>query len=92
MATTPLDELRHRASAISTDLATDTTAVPGGGTPPGVEIPSAGLIISGDRVTELRAGTPPVIARVHDGSTVIDLRTVHPHDDDVVRAAIDSLT
>ncbi|HCV36113.1 MAG: L-seryl-tRNA(Sec) selenium transferase [Acidimicrobiales bacterium] len=92
MATTPLDELRHRASAISTNLATDTTAVPGGGTLPGVEIPSAGLVISGDRVTELRAGTPPVIARVHDGSTVIDLRTVHPHDDDVVRAAIDSLT
>jgi L-seryl-tRNA(Ser) seleniumtransferase len=92
MATTPVDELRRRASAISPDLAADTTAVPGGGTLPGVEIPSVGLVIPGDRVAELRTGTPPVIARMHDGSTVIDLRTVHPRDDDVVRAAIDSLT
>lgn len=92
MATTPVDELRQRASAISTDLAADTTAVPGGGTLPGVEIPSAGLMIPGDHVAGLRTGTPPVIARVHDGSTVIDLRTVHPHDDDVVRAAVSRLT
>ena len=92
MAVLPVGELRRRASAISVDLAADTMAVPGGGTLPGVEIPSAGLMIPGDRVAELRAGTPPVIARVHDGSTVIDLRTVHPHDDDVVRAAVNRLT
>jgi L-seryl-tRNA(Ser) seleniumtransferase len=92
MATIPVEELRRRASAISVDLAADTMAVPGGGTLPGVEIPSVGLMIPGDRVAELRTGTPPVIARVHDGSTVIDLRTVHPHDDDVVRAAVNRLT
>jgi L-seryl-tRNA(Ser) seleniumtransferase len=92
MATLPVEELRRRASAISVDLAADTMAVPGGGTLPGVEIPSAGLMIPGDRVAELRTGTPPVIARVHDGSTMIDLRTVHPHDDDVVRAAVNRLT
>ncbi len=92
MAVLPVGELRRRASAISVDLAADTMAVPGGGTLPGVEIPSAGLMIPGDHVAELRAGTPPVIARVHDGSTVIDLRTVHPHDDDVVRAAVNRLT
>ncbi|MBC8194559.1 MAG: L-seryl-tRNA(Sec) selenium transferase [Acidimicrobiia bacterium] len=92
MATVPVDELRQRASAISPDHAADTIAVPGGGTLPGVEIPSAGLVVQGDHVTELRTGTPPVIARVHDGSTVIDLRTVHPDDDDVIRTAVDRLT
>jgi L-seryl-tRNA(Ser) seleniumtransferase len=91
MATVPVDTLRERAAAIDPDLAADTTAVPGGGTLPGVEIPSAGLVLPGDRVAELRAGTPPVIARVTDGTTVIDLRTVHPDDDDVLRAALDRI-
>ena len=91
MATTPVAELRSRAERIAPDLAADTMAVPGGGTLPGVEIPSAGLVLAGDRVTELRAGSPPVVARVADDTTVIDLRTVHPYDDDVVAAAIAGL-
>jgi L-seryl-tRNA(Ser) seleniumtransferase len=33
------------------------------------EIPSVGLAVDGDRTRALRAGTPPVIARVEDGRT-----------------------
>jgi hypothetical protein len=40
----------------------------------------------------LRAGSPPVVARVTDHSTVLDLRTVHPDDDDVIAAALAGLT
>lgn len=91
MATTPVEELRARARTIDPELALDTVAVPGGGTLPGVEIPSAGLLLPGDRVDDLRANDPPVIARVADDSTILDLRTVHPDDDAVVAAAIATL-
>tara|TARA_Y100000590_G_C15319424_1_gene863403 strand:+ start:385 stop:585 length:201 start_codon:yes stop_codon:yes gene_type:complete len=56
-----------------------------------VEIPSAGLALAGDRVAELRAGSPPIIARVADNTTVIDLRTVHPDDDPIVTSAVAAL-
>ncbi|MED5393074.1 MAG: L-seryl-tRNA(Sec) selenium transferase [Actinomycetota bacterium] len=91
MATTPVDELRARAEQIAPELATDTVAVPGGGTLPGVEIPSAGLVLTGDRTAELRAGTPPLVARVANDATVLDLRTVHPEDDGLVATAIAEL-
>ena len=91
MASIPVDVLRARAQGIRPDLVEDTVSVPGGGTLPGVEIPSVGLSLPGDRVGELRAGNPPVIARVADGSTILDLRTVHPNDDAVVAAAVAAL-
>ena len=66
-------------------------SVTGGGTLPGVEVPSAGIALDGDRTARLRAFHPPVIARVQDGRTILDLRTVEPADDatvaDAVRAA-----
>jgi L-seryl-tRNA(Ser) seleniumtransferase len=91
MATLTVDDLRYRAAAIAPDLVADTMAVPGGGTLPGVEIPSVGLRLPGDHAAALRAGTPPVIARVADQTTLLDLRTVHPDDDAVLGAALDRL-
>ncbi len=91
MATLTVDDLRSRAAAIAPDLVVDTMAVPGGGTLPGVEIPSVGLRLDGDRTADLRAGTPPVIARVADQATLLDLRTVHPDDDAVLGSALDRL-
>jgi L-seryl-tRNA(Ser) seleniumtransferase len=81
MATLPQATLRARAEALHAGTVVDTEAVAGGGTLPGVEIPSAGVAIEGDHVATLRAATPPIIARVRDGSTVLDLRTVDPSDD-----------
>ncbi len=91
MATVSVNDLWTRAKKIATGLATHTVSVPGGGTLPGVEIPSAGLALAGDRVAELRAGSPPIIARVADNTTVIDLRTVHPDDDPIVTSAVAAL-
>ncbi len=95
MAAAPLDGLRQRAERLAAGAVgwavRDTAAVPGGGTLPGVEIPSAGLAAPGDHVAALRAHHPPVIARVADGRTVCDLRTVDPDDDPTLAAALAAL-
>ncbi|HEX4902164.1 MAG TPA: L-seryl-tRNA(Sec) selenium transferase [Acidimicrobiales bacterium] len=92
MASTPVEDLERRARAIATDRpgveVVACASAPGGGTLPGVEIPSVGLAIEGDVTEQLRAGAPPVIARVAEGRTVLDLRTVEPDDDEVVAAAL----
>ena len=85
MATVAPESLRRRAEAIvaaaGTGRVEECASVPGGGTLPGVEIPSVGVAIDGDRSAALRRHRPPVIARVVEGRTVIDLRTVEPDDD-----------
>ncbi|MBL78025.1 MAG: L-seryl-tRNA(Sec) selenium transferase [Acidimicrobiaceae bacterium] len=91
MATLGVDGLRERAAGIAPGLVADMAAVPGGGTLPGVEIPSAGLRLDGDRSADLRAGSPPVVARVADDATWLDLRTVHPDDDALLADALDRL-
>ncbi len=91
MATTPLTELRRRAEAIDVGRVVDTMAVPGGGTLPGVEIPSIGIALAGDRRRDLRAAVPPVIARTEGSTTVCDLRSVDPSLDEPLTAALHSL-
>ena len=67
-----------------------TEAVPGAGSAPGTTIPSVGVAVDGDRLAELRAHDPPVIARTVDERTVLDLRTVDPADDAVLVDALRS--
>ena len=88
MATRTPDELRTRATAMGVGEVVDLTSVPGGGTLPTVEIPSAGIALDGDRSPELRGSDPPIIARVHEQRTLLDLRTVEPGHDDLVAAAV----
>ena len=95
MASLPVAHLRERANALAAVAAEGTGAevvdcesVPGGGSVPGLTIASAGVSLEGDRAADLRAGDPPVIARVHEGRTVLDLRTVDPADDAVVAKAL----
>jgi L-seryl-tRNA(Ser) seleniumtransferase len=102
MATAPVASLRERADKVVSGLADaggatgpartqQTVSVAGGGALPGVEIPSWGVSLPGDRRAALRAHRPrPVVARVHQGETVIDLRTVDPDDDPEVAAAVAS--
>jgi L-seryl-tRNA(Ser) seleniumtransferase len=98
MAAVPVSELRARAGAIvaavgaPTLTVVDTEATVGGGSAPGTVLPSAGLSLPGSRVTELRAFATPVLARVLDGRTVLDLRTVAPSQDEVVTAALKAAT
>lgn len=87
-AVAPVADLRRRAGALGVGTPIDTAAVAGGGSMPGLDIPSAGVWVPGDRTGVLRSHDPPVIARVEAGRTVIDLRTVHPDDDPVVAAAL----
>jgi L-seryl-tRNA(Ser) seleniumtransferase len=61
----------------------------GGGSLPGETLPSWGIAIPGSNtlLARLRAGEPPVIARIEDGRVVLDLRTVDPaHDTALARA------
>ncbi|MDY7104027.1 MAG: L-seryl-tRNA(Sec) selenium transferase [Actinomycetota bacterium] len=89
MATRTVEELRARAEGLGAGRVVELTSVPGGGTLPGTEIPSAGVALGGDVAARLRAAEPrPIIARVADGATLLDLRTVDPDDDEAVRDAL----
>ena len=88
MATTPVAALRARALALGVGCVVDTLAVPGGGSVPGMEIPSVGVAVDGDVTAALRRAQPPVIARIEDGRTICDLRTVDPADDSHLAAAL----
>ncbi|MEO1065463.1 MAG: L-seryl-tRNA(Sec) selenium transferase, partial [Actinomycetota bacterium] len=81
MASTPVDELRRRAEALSVGEPAPCHSVTGGGTLPDRSFPSFGVAVDGDVTAQLRAADPPVIARVHEGRTVCDLRTVDPGHD-----------
>ncbi len=88
MAQTPIEELAERAGALRVGRPARTSALAGAGSLPGQEIPSAGIELDGDFAAALRAHDPPVIARVNEQTTVIDLRTVDPGDDGIVAAAV----
>ena len=92
LATRSVDELRDRAAALGVGTVVETLAVTGGGTLPGTEIPSVGVARDGDRRAGLRAVAVPVIARVVEDRTVLDLRTVEPDQDPLVAAAVGALT
>jgi L-seryl-tRNA(Ser) seleniumtransferase len=69
---------------------------PGGGSSPVGEIPTTLLAIADPRgdagklEARLRAGDPPVVARVHDGRLLLDLRTVLPEQDEALARAIEA--
>ena len=88
MASLSQDVLRSRAENLGVGIAVDVASTPGGGTLPEVEIPSAGVAVEGDQRSALRNRERPIIARVVDGRTIIDLRTVHPDDDSEITAAL----
>ncbi|HUP72818.1 MAG TPA: L-seryl-tRNA(Sec) selenium transferase [Acidimicrobiales bacterium] len=90
-ATATVAELRERAETLGRGKVVESMAVPGGGTLPGVEIPSIAIALEGDHTAALRAGSPAIIARVNEGATYLDLRTIDPSDDAHVRAALATL-
>lgn len=90
MAQTSVAELEARAEALGVGSPIRTMSMTGGGSLPGEEFPSAGVEIAGDVSDVLRNAEVPVIARVRDHSTVLDLRTVNPDDDALVAKAVAS--
>lgn len=94
MACTPLDEIEHRARHVvegTGATVVSTQALPGAGSTPGAVIPSFGLSLPGDHTRALRRRAVPVIARTEEGHTVLDLRSVSPHDDAEIAAALHQL-
>ena len=88
MAGLSVESLRSRAERYDTGEVVDVMSAPGGGTLPGVEIPSAGVRIAGDHRETLRELDHPIVARMDDDHTVLDLRTIHPNDDPIVADAL----
>ncbi len=98
MAGRPVASLQARAAAIIAEVpAVDGApsvrseamlALPGAGSLPGITVPSWGLVIDGDHLVALRAGMTPIVARVRDGRTSLDLRTVDPADDSLIITAV----
>ncbi len=92
MASIPVPELRRRAECLGVGQVIDTEAVPGAGSLPGATIASVGITFDGDHRAALRQARPAIIARVHDGRTICDLRSVDPSDDEALAAALRGLS
>ncbi len=85
MATASIESLRERARHVvdASGLGTvvDCDSLPGAGSTPGAHIASCGIALDGDLSARLRDRNLPIVARVRDGRTILDLRTVSPDDD-----------
>lgn len=96
MIDVPLHVLEQRAVALAARLnatATALTSVIGGGTTPGIELPSFGVRLASNDGAEalmarLRHGTPAVVARIDDDAVVLDLRSVPPAVDNALFEAV----
>ena len=91
----PVERIRARAEALAARLGApewratvvDGESAIGGGSAPGVTVPTALVRLSrhgwsADQLeTWLRQREPPIIARIQDDAVVLDLRTVAPSDD-----------
>ena len=95
----PLDTLAVRSEAVAVSLrslgedalACPGSAVVGGGTYPGVELPSWTVCVTprstesaDDLARRLRAASRAVVGRVEDGKVILDMRAVFPVEDDVL--------
>ena len=98
--------VRADAEALAADLAAlagvsasvvDSEAEPGSGSAPGEYLASAAVRVAVDGLSAngladaLRAADPPVFARIHEGSLVLDPRTLLPGDGESLRSVFAGL-
>ena len=103
MITTPVADLEARAEALRARLGAHpglavsvqpTEAAIGGGSTPGVTVPSRAVALepedrtAADLAAALRGGRPAVVGRISDGRVLLDLRTVDPARDDALADAV----
>jgi L-seryl-tRNA(Ser) seleniumtransferase len=92
-------EIAARAEAVAAKLraagvdarVVESTASVGGGAFPTAAIPSRAIALSRNAQnaeTSLRRGDPAVIGRMSDGDLLLDLRSVLPHEDEILSQAI----
>ncbi|HET9599385.1 MAG TPA: L-seryl-tRNA(Sec) selenium transferase [Anaeromyxobacteraceae bacterium] len=84
---------REALGAVAPDAAVrESTSVVGGGSLPGVTLPTSVLALpSSDPdalAARLRHADPPVIGRIEDGAVALDPRTVLPGEDEALVAAV----
>ena len=95
MATIAITELQSRAEKIIAAAKTGEIcmldSIPGAGSAPGATIASIGIVVNGDYLSNLRMYDTPIIARVKDNKTFLDLRTIQPDDDAIVVQALQRL-
>ena len=95
MATITAADLQSRAEKIVEAAKTGEVcaldSIPGAGSAPGATIDSFGIVVIGDHLTKLRMNETPIIARVKDNKTFLDLRTIQPDDDEIVVRALQQL-
>jgi L-seryl-tRNA(Ser) seleniumtransferase len=91
-----LDGLRERARTLAARLtaagvhaeAVDAEARVGGGGAPEHPLPSAAVALDASFAETLRRGTPPVVAYLDGGRTLLNLRSVPPASDDALTDAV----
>ncbi len=95
MVAQPVAALQARAEALAGQClsarAEAMAAMPGAGSAPGVTIASFGVVVPGDHLATLRSGALPIVGRLREGNTMLDLRSVDPADDHHLAAALIAL-
>ena len=104
----PEDVLGQRAKQIATRLresrptlileVIESRSVLGGGAAPGSTLPTRVLAVKSEGIgadelcARLRQWETPIIARVEDGRVLLDLRTVEPAQEEIIVAALESIS
>ena len=96
------EEIRRRAEALLASAAgvkadlIDGWSVVGGGSTPAQKLPTCLIALAAPSAAacerKLRAGDPPVIARIENERVVLDLRTVFPEEEAALAAALQALS
>jgi L-seryl-tRNA(Ser) seleniumtransferase len=98
-------EIAERAKALAAQIENskirfeqvDGESLLGGGAAPSAVLPTTVLALSFDGLSadalaaRLRTGHPAIVARVEDGRVLLDLRTVFPHLDSAIAAALNKI-
>ena len=94
MLTEGKETLKSRAEALKKGVGPAAEVIEGesevgGGSFPGAKLPTWLVSLPDEgMVTRLRANDPPIIARIADGRTLLDPRTIFPNQVDAVRTAL----
>ena len=94
------EELRHRAEELTALLAphcpcraVETSGEAGGGALPGEKLPSWAAALDPAKGPEalesfFRGWSTPILGRIHRGELLLDVRTLLPGEDEIIRAAL----
>jgi L-seryl-tRNA(Ser) seleniumtransferase len=103
----PPEAIEGRAEAVKQKLSkagrlsleiVDGRSVVGGGAAPAATLPTRLLAVTCEGLSadecaaRLRAGEPPIVARVEEGRVLLDLRTVFPEQDELVARALATIS